>query len=284
MPIRQRDNKWYWGSKGPFTSRKKAEKVAQAAHASGYVSKLFDFTKQVSFPTPITGGGSSGKPKPLGTDVPEEFRQYLAGKEAPKGTKVLTGARGKLFIDTRTLEGKAPEEEAPPVSPEVQQRAEKFDKLNAKLDAEFKEEEKAFPKKAAEWQKNFENIGKPFPDKLRPGFYGLNKAKHPVNSKIGKDLETAFYDLNRGTEKQKKNIMDTAYGSMSEVISDAFLALDEDKQREFSKNYLTGMIGYYTANPDEMIYGNDPVYESIIRYGPTDTRKTGDYYDKVISY
>ena len=59
---------------------------------------------------------------------------------------------------------------------------------------------------------------------------------------------------------------------------------DEDKQREFSKNYLTGMIGYYTANPDEMIYGNDPVYESIIRYGPTDTRKTGDYYDKVISF
>ena len=45
MPIRQRDNKWYWGSKGPFTSRKKAEKVAQAAHASGYVSKLFDFKK-----------------------------------------------------------------------------------------------------------------------------------------------------------------------------------------------------------------------------------------------
>ena len=40
MPIRQRDGKWYWGSKGPFTSRKKAEAVAQAAHASGYVKKL----------------------------------------------------------------------------------------------------------------------------------------------------------------------------------------------------------------------------------------------------
>ena len=42
MPIRQRDNKWYWGGKGPFDSRKKAEKVAQAAHASGYVSKNMD--------------------------------------------------------------------------------------------------------------------------------------------------------------------------------------------------------------------------------------------------
>ena len=278
MPIRQRDNKWYWGSKGPFTSRKKAEKVAQAAHASGYVSKLFDFTKQVSFPTPITGGGSSGKPKPLGTDVPEEFRQYLAGKEAPKGTKVLTGARGKLFIDTRTLEGKAPEEEAPPVSPEVQQRAEKFDKLNAKLDAEFKEEEKAFPKKAAEWQKNSENIGKPFPDKLRPGFYGLNKAKHPVNSKIGKDLETAFYDLNRGTEKQKKNIMDTAYGSMSEVISDAFLALDEDKQRGGSDvDYITRAIhGEDTDRKPYTIEEVEDFVQDVMRAARYTTRELPD--------
>ena len=39
MPIRRKGNKWYWGSKGPFDSRKKAEQVSQAAHASGYVSK-----------------------------------------------------------------------------------------------------------------------------------------------------------------------------------------------------------------------------------------------------
>ena len=39
MPIRQKNNKWYWGGKGPFDSRKKAEQVAQAAHSSGYVSK-----------------------------------------------------------------------------------------------------------------------------------------------------------------------------------------------------------------------------------------------------
>ena len=42
MPIRQRDNKWYWGSKGPFNSRKKAEEVSQAAHASGYKEKSYD--------------------------------------------------------------------------------------------------------------------------------------------------------------------------------------------------------------------------------------------------
>ena len=36
MPITRRDGKYYWGSKGPFDSRKKAEEVAQAAHASGY--------------------------------------------------------------------------------------------------------------------------------------------------------------------------------------------------------------------------------------------------------
>ena len=36
MPITRRGGKYYWGSKGPFASRKKAEEVARAAHASGY--------------------------------------------------------------------------------------------------------------------------------------------------------------------------------------------------------------------------------------------------------
>ena len=36
MPITRRGGKYYWGSKGPFESRKKAEEVARAAHASGY--------------------------------------------------------------------------------------------------------------------------------------------------------------------------------------------------------------------------------------------------------
>ena len=40
MPISQRDGKWYWGKQGPFDSRKKAEKVAQAAYSSGYTKKV----------------------------------------------------------------------------------------------------------------------------------------------------------------------------------------------------------------------------------------------------
>lgn len=39
MPIRKRADGWYWGSKGPFKSRAKAEEVARAAHASGYGKK-----------------------------------------------------------------------------------------------------------------------------------------------------------------------------------------------------------------------------------------------------
>ena len=39
MPIRRQGDKWYWGSKGPYNSRKKAEEVAQAAHASGHIEK-----------------------------------------------------------------------------------------------------------------------------------------------------------------------------------------------------------------------------------------------------
>jgi hypothetical protein len=36
MPIKKVDNKYYWGSRGPFKTRKKAAEVAKAAYASGY--------------------------------------------------------------------------------------------------------------------------------------------------------------------------------------------------------------------------------------------------------
>jgi hypothetical protein len=36
MPIRHTDKGWYWGSKGPFPTRAKAQQVGQAAYASGY--------------------------------------------------------------------------------------------------------------------------------------------------------------------------------------------------------------------------------------------------------
>lgn len=39
MPIRHTPKGWYWGSKGPFPTRAKAVKVAQAAHASGFKEK-----------------------------------------------------------------------------------------------------------------------------------------------------------------------------------------------------------------------------------------------------
>jgi len=39
MPIKKRKDGWYWGSRGPYKTRKKAEEVAAAAYASGYVKK-----------------------------------------------------------------------------------------------------------------------------------------------------------------------------------------------------------------------------------------------------
>jgi hypothetical protein len=36
MPISKRDDGWYWGGKGPFTTKAKAQAVARAAYASGY--------------------------------------------------------------------------------------------------------------------------------------------------------------------------------------------------------------------------------------------------------
>lgn len=36
MPFRHTDKGWYWGSKGPFPTKAKAQQVARAAYASGY--------------------------------------------------------------------------------------------------------------------------------------------------------------------------------------------------------------------------------------------------------
>jgi hypothetical protein len=36
MPIKKTDKGWYWGSKGPFKSKRKAQKVAQAVYSSEY--------------------------------------------------------------------------------------------------------------------------------------------------------------------------------------------------------------------------------------------------------
>ena len=56
MPITRRGGKYYWGSKGPFESRKKAEEVARAAHASGYQE---DTMATVSRVQKEDGGGDS---------------------------------------------------------------------------------------------------------------------------------------------------------------------------------------------------------------------------------
>jgi len=59
MPIQQRKDGWYWGSKGPFPSRKKAEEVAAAAYASGYVKKWEEVLKKKST---VNSAGNYTKP------------------------------------------------------------------------------------------------------------------------------------------------------------------------------------------------------------------------------
>ena len=97
MPIRQRENKWYWGSKGPFDSRKKAEKVAQAAHASGYVTKLLNFTKaegDLEGIKPIEGIGSptSDRENYEGNQI--TTRKYI---KDPKDAPEVNGEKVKVY-------------------------------------------------------------------------------------------------------------------------------------------------------------------------------------------
>lgn len=47
MPVHQKDGKWYWGSKGPFESKEKAEEVERAAYANGYRGDSYDMGSSV---------------------------------------------------------------------------------------------------------------------------------------------------------------------------------------------------------------------------------------------
>ena len=67
MPITKRKNGYYWGSKGPFKTKKKAQQVAQAAYASGYVKKGWK-TILKKEPRKGTGKKPQGSTRRLYTD------------------------------------------------------------------------------------------------------------------------------------------------------------------------------------------------------------------------
>ncbi len=46
MPVHQKDGKWYWGGRGPFDTKEKAEEVERSAYANGYAQdSVFAFDR-----------------------------------------------------------------------------------------------------------------------------------------------------------------------------------------------------------------------------------------------
>ena len=88
MPITKRKDGYYWGSRGPFKTKKKAQQVAQAAYASGYVKKGWqDILKK----EPRKGTGKK----------PKDSTRRLYTDENPKDTvsiKFATVADAKRTI------------------------------------------------------------------------------------------------------------------------------------------------------------------------------------------
>jgi len=105
MPISNKNGKWYWGSKGPFDSRKKAEEVARAAHASGYEKLLKEdggdagldglsgvvFTSEnAGIFTPTHGGAkTTRKERRHMKHKNDETRKKLLGKQKKNGVERL---------------------------------------------------------------------------------------------------------------------------------------------------------------------------------------------------
>lgn len=49
MPLRHTDKGWFWGSKGPFSTKNKALTVARAAYASGYKETAMEMNLVAEF-------------------------------------------------------------------------------------------------------------------------------------------------------------------------------------------------------------------------------------------
>jgi len=95
MPITKREDKWYWGSKGPYNSRKQAEEVERAAYASGYgVQQKIEKLE--------TGAPMDGTKRQLtATEIREQERkiQKEDGGEGLGGT-VFTSTNAGIFNPT----------------------------------------------------------------------------------------------------------------------------------------------------------------------------------------
>jgi len=96
MPITKRNGKYYWGSKGPFNSRKEAKSVQQAAYASGY-------EKMVGSPV---GASSEGVKPNTAQDVAN--REKRLTKEDGGTATVFTSSDAGIFTPTHGGQGVRP--------------------------------------------------------------------------------------------------------------------------------------------------------------------------------
>ena len=105
------------------------------------------------------------------------------------------------------------------------------------------------------------------------GQFGLRKDNYTTpakyeNGNVSTSRSSAGYKMPLLTENQWNKAMSTEQG-----------------QFNLSKKYLSSMVDWYSGKgKDEMIYGDDPYLEAILRYGPKDTRDTQDYYKKVMEF
>lgn len=96
MPITKRNGKYYWGSKGPFDSHKKAEEVAQAAHASGYEEKNID----INDPRTVGSARDEGERAPSAAELERHRRRTLQKEGDGDGGTVFTSGNAGIFTPT----------------------------------------------------------------------------------------------------------------------------------------------------------------------------------------
>ena len=97
MPINKRDDGWYWGSKGPFKSKDKAEEVQRAAHASGYqklMKQTPDYAQQYQG---LAESTRKNRQPMIDTKTMKEYARKKAQRQGSKGRKKKTESEQDVF-------------------------------------------------------------------------------------------------------------------------------------------------------------------------------------------
>ena len=226
MPITQRGDKWYWGSKGPYNSRKQAEEVQRAAYAAGYGVQQI---KKMEMGAPMDGEKRSLTVAELEKKKKQLIKEGDGGGDGFAGTAFTSEGAG-IFDPTFGGKGKKKKTGI--------ERLEEFirDRTPIKLD-----------------MNKMESHGTVANGKMGPA--RIDWSKRTIDEENVQKVTEHEGEYNQDTPaKDAKDKQDTVQRTLAEVE-------DDEREKDLQLQYGFGQLGgqddeLHRANPKDIISRN----------------------------